>query len=221
MGELFSSYDVWGAIWVTIKLTFFSGIGALIIGTIIAVFRLSPVPMLQAFGSTYVNILRNTPLTALMLLASLGLAGVMNWSLSPNLNDNNFWWAVVMLAAYTGAFVCESIRAGVNTVPLGQAEAARSIGLGFMQSLSLVILPQAFRGAVVPLGNTFIAMCKNTTVASVIGVADVSGMMKTMTEDRPDLMVWIILLVGAIFVVLTLPAGLAITHFGRKLAVKR
>lgn len=221
MGELFASYPVWGAIWMTIKLTILSGIGAMIVGTIVAVFRLSPVPMLQALGAFYVNVVRNTPLTLLMIFSSLGLVGIMNWNLSPNLYDNNFWWAVVMLSTYTGAFVCESIRAGVNTVPLGQAEAARSIGLGFGQSLRLVILPQAFRGAVVPLGNTMIAMCKNTTVASVIGVSEVSGMMKTMFEDRPDLLFWIILLVGLIFVVLTLPAGIAITNVGRRLAVKR
>ncbi|GMA21874.1 amino acid ABC transporter permease [Arsenicicoccus piscis] len=221
MGELLASYPVWGAIWMTIKLTILSGIGAMIVGTIVAVFRLSPVPMLQALGAFYVNVVRNTPLTLLMIFSSLGLVGIMNWNLSPNLYDNNFWWAVVMLSTYTGAFVCESIRAGVNTVPLGQAEAARSIGLGFGQSLRLVILPQAFRGAVVPLGNTMIAMCKNTTVASVIGVSEVSGMMKTMFEDRPDLLFWIILLVGLIFVVLTLPAGIAITNVGRRLAVKR
>ncbi|HMT89943.1 MAG TPA: ABC transporter permease subunit, partial [Dermatophilaceae bacterium] len=105
--------------------------------------------------------------------------------------------------------------------PAGQAEAARSIGLSFGQSLREVLLPQAFRGAITPLGNTLIALTKNTTVATAIGVAEVAGLMKTMQEDRPDLMVPIFLVVAIGFVILTLPIGLLTTHLSQKLAVKR
>ncbi|WP_276800428.1 ABC transporter permease subunit, partial [Cellulomonas iranensis] len=78
-------------------------------------------------------------------------------------------------AVYHAAFVCEALRSGVNTVPVGQAEAARAIGLGFWPAARLVILPQAFRGAVAPLGNVLIALIKNSTVAAAGSVAETSG----------------------------------------------
>ena len=76
------------------------------------------------------------------------------------------------LSTYHASFVAEAIRSGVNTVPQGQAEAARAIGLGFGPTLREVILPQAYRGAIAPLGNTVIALTKNTTVVATIGVAE-------------------------------------------------
>ena len=125
------------------------------------------------------------------------------------------------MSFYHAAFVCEALRSGVNTVPAGQAEAARSIGLTFGQSLTEVLLPQAFRGAITPLGNTLIALTKNTTVATAIGVAEISGLMKEMMEFRPDVIVVIFLIVALGFVILTLPIGLVTTHLSSKLAVKR
>ena len=106
-------------------------------------------------------------------------------------------------------------------MPVGQAEAARSIGLTFSQSLSEVLLPQAFRGAITPLGNTLIALTKNTTVATAIGVAEISGLMKEMMEFRPDLIFVIFFLVALGFVILTLPVGILTTRLSTKLAVKR
>ena len=122
---------------------------------------------------------------------------------------------------YHAAFVCEALRSGVNTVPVGQAEAARSIGLTFSQSLSEILLPQAFRGAITPLGNTLIALTKNTTVSTAIGVAEISGLMKEMMDVRPDLIFAIFLIVAIGFVILTLPVGILTTRLSTKLAVKR
>lgn len=142
-------------------------------------------------------------------------------SFTDNIARNNIIWAIIGLSFYHAAFVCEALRSGVNTVPAGQAEAARSIGLTFGQSLTEVLLPQAFRGAITPLGNTLIALTKNTTVATAIGVAEISGLMKEMMEFRPDVIVVIFLIVALGFVILTLPIGLVTTHLSSKLAVKR
>ncbi|MGV2549456.1 ABC transporter permease subunit, partial [Bacillus licheniformis] len=109
----------------------------------------------------------------------------------------------------------------VNTVPTGQAEAARAIGLGFGQTMRIVILPQAFRGAVAPLGNALIALIKNTTVASAIGVAEASALMKTMIEVRPDVIFAVFLLFALGFVIVVLPTGVLITWASRRLAVQR
>jgi glutamate transport system permease protein len=127
---------------------------------------------------------------------------------------------MVALAIYHAAFVCEALRSGFNTVPLGQAEAARSIGLTFGQSVREVILPQAFRGAIAPLGSVLIALTKNTTVASIIGVPEASALMKTIFENETaSLPVFLIFAMG--FVILTLPIGLLFTSMSRRLAVRR
>ena len=221
MGELFSQYNVLGAFGITIVLTVLSALGALVIGTVVAIMRVSPVGFLNKLGALYVNLVRNTPLTLIIVFCNIGFIVNLGMSVSDDFARNSLVWATIGLAFYHAAFVCEALRSGVNTVPAGQAEAARSIGLTFGQSLREVLLPQAFRGAITPLGNTLIALTKNTTVATAIGVAEVAGLMKTMQEDRPDLMVPIFLVVAIGFVILTLPIGLVTTHLSQKLAVKR
>jgi len=225
--QIFSQYrgQIVKAFWTTIQLTLYSALGALVLGTILAAMRLSPVLMFRWLGAAYVTVLRNTPLTLLLLFCSFGLAQTMGVTLankqSPTfIDDNNFRLAVLGLAVYTAAFVCESVRAGVNTVHVGQSEAARSLGLTFSQNLRLILLPQAFRSVIAPLGSVLIALTKNTTIASAIGVAEAALLMKEMIENTAALMT-----VGAIFatgfVVLTLPLGLLFTYLGRRLAVKR
>jgi glutamate transport system permease protein len=227
ISRIFAEYrgEIFAAFWVTIKLTAYSGLGALVLGTVLAAMRLSPVPMLRWLGSAYVTILRNTPLTLILLFCSFGLSQTLGITLanprSPtSIVDSNFRLAVLGLAVYTAAFVCESVRAGVNTVPVGQAEAARSLGLTFSQNLRIILLPQAFRAVIAPLGSVLIALTKNTTIASAIGVAEAALLMKGMIENTAAL-----LSVGAIFaggfVVLTLPMGVLFTYLGRRLAVNR
>ena len=124
------SYDVLGAFWTTIELTALSAIGALVLGTVLAAFRLSPVPMLNWIGTAYVNVVRNTPLTLIVLFCSFGLSQTLGITLVDpksltSIEDSNFRLAVLGFIVYTASFVCETVRSGVNTVPLGQAEAAR------------------------------------------------------------------------------------------------
>jgi glutamate transport system permease protein len=226
MLELINDFNVLAAFWVTIQLAFWSAIFALLIGTIVAVMRLSPVGILQWAGTTYVTLLRNTPLTLIILFCSLGLwlqLGIEPASRDSDtfIADLNFRLAVIGLSFYHAAFVTEAIRSGVNTIPLGQAEAARSIGLTFAQNLRFVILPQAFRGAITPLGNVLIALIKNTTVAVAIGVAEASYAMRNMIEFRPDTMVLNFLIIAIGFVILTLPTGIAVSYLSQKLVVRR
>jgi glutamate transport system permease protein len=221
MGELLSQYNVFAAFGMTLLLTFFSAIGALVIGTIMAILRVSPVPLLQRVGALYVNIVRNTPLTLIIIACNIVMIVNLGFSFSDDLARNNIIWAIIGLSIYHAAFVCESLRSGVNTVPPGQAEAARSVGLTFTQSLSEVMLPQAFRGAITPLGNTLIALTKNTTVATAIGVAEIAGLQREMTEFRSDLALLILAVVAIGFVIITLPMGLVTSYLSSRLAVKR
>ena len=225
MVEILEKYDVLAAFWMTIYLTFFAAIGSLLIGTVLAVMRVSPVGVLRGLGAFYVNTVRNTPLTLILLFCVLGVLYVLQVPLAPSdsptsVRDNAIRWAIVGLSVYHAAFVCEALRSGVNTVDRGQAEAARSIGLTFAQSMREVILPQAFRGAIAPLGSVLIALTKNTTVASIIGVAEASGLMKTIIENETaSVAVFMVFALG--FVILTLPLGLLFTSLSRRLAVKR
>ena len=226
MADLLTKFDVLEAFWMTIVLTFFSAIGSLVIGTVVAVMRVSPVAIARTMGAGYVNIVRNTPLTLIIVFCNLGLfvnlgVKLANPASQSFIVDNNIRLAILGLSVYHAAFVCEALRSGINTVPPGQAEAARSVGLTFSQNLRFVVLPQAFRGAITPLGNTLIALTKNTTVVSVIGVAEASYVMAGMIEFRPDVLSLIFLIFALGFVILTLPMGLLITSMSKRLAVKR
>ncbi|MGD9620391.1 MAG: amino acid ABC transporter permease [Mycolicibacterium sp.] len=225
--EVFTEYreQIFAAFWTTIQLTVFSAIGALVLGTVLAAMRLAPVPMLNWLGTGYVNVVRNTPLTLIILFCSFGLAQTLGITMASRqsasfIEDSSFRLAMLGLTVYTAAFVCETIRSGVNTVPLGQVEAARSLGLTFGQNLRIVLLPQAFRAVLIPLGSVLIALTKNTTIASAIGVAEAALLMKEMIENTAAVMV-----VGSIFalgfVILTLPLGLFFGWLGKRMAVVR
>ncbi|MER6473331.1 amino acid ABC transporter permease [Streptomyces collinus] len=221
MFDFVSKYDVLGAFWTTVQLTLLSAVGSLVWGTLLAAMRVGPVPLMRGFATAYVNIVRNIPLTVIILFASLGLRDTLRITLgSDQIDTSSFRLAVLGLVVYTSAFVCEAIRSGINTVPVGQAEAARAIGLSFPQVLGLVVLPQAFRAAVGPLTNVLIALTKNTTVAAAIGVAEAALLMKKMLENEAQL-----LLISAViafgFCCLTLPTGLILGWVGKKVAVKR
>lgn len=220
--SLFQSYNIPGAFLVNLELTFWSALFATILGIILVVMRISPVSSLRRVASGYVELFKNMPLTIIMVFMVLGAFAQLKLKFSDNFNTNFFWLAVVGLSLYTAAFVCESLRSGINTVPLGQAEAARAMGLSFMQSASLIIMPQAIRGSVAPLGNTLIALLKNSTVAAAASVAtETSSLMSEMIEFRPDVIIQIFLIFAFGYVILIIPIGVLTTYLSNKLAVRR
>jgi len=152
---------------------------ALVVGTLLAVLRVSPVPPLRWAGTAYVAVLRNTPLVLCFMVFTSAIPH-LGFTAEP------LTWAIWALSAYTAAFVCEAVRAGIMSVPRGQAEAARAVGMTFGQSMRLVILPQALRAAVPPLGNTMIAMWKNSTVAAGFGVAEGAGALHDLLNEHAD-----------------------------------
>lgn len=220
---LFSDqYDLLGAFWVTVQLTLCSAVGSLVWGTLLAGMRVSPVPVMRGFATVYVNIFRNTPLTVIIVGCSLGLGQTLQVTLGGDtFKEIGFRLAILGMIAYTGTFVCEVLRSGINTVPVGQAEAARALGLSFFQVLTLVVLPQAFRSVVLPLANVLIALTKNTTVASAIGVAEAAALMQTLLENESSKLFAVFAVFAFGFVVLTLPTGLFLGWIAKRVAVKR
>jgi glutamate transport system permease protein len=197
----------------TVQLFLLAGVVALVWGVLLAVCRVSPVPALRAFGTGYVTLLRNTPLTLVFFFVAFGFPYL-------EINLDFFVFAVIALSAYTSAFVCEAIRSGINTVPTGQAEAARSLGLTFGQGLRHVVLPQAFRAVVPPLTSVANALLKNTTVAAGFSVAEAGSIRANLSElGYPvlDGLLWVV--IG--FLILVIPLTVAQHHLERRWSVSR
>ncbi|MFJ9828580.1 amino acid ABC transporter permease [Streptomyces sp. NPDC101160] len=161
----------------TVEITVVSSVIALLLGVVIAGFRVSPVPPLRFFGTAWVTLLRNTPLTLLFLVFFFVVPEILFPGMSP------FVLASLALGFYTSSFVCEAVRSGINTVPLGQAEAARSLGLTFTQTLRLIVLPQATRTVLPPLSSIFIALTKNSAIAGAFSVTELFGWQTLMSEQ--------------------------------------
>jgi glutamate transport system permease protein len=197
----------------TVLLTLLSFAAAFVVGTVIAAFRVSPVPPLRAAGAFYVGTVRNTPLAVLMVLFFFGFPDI-------GIIYSAFVSAVIVLSAYTGAFIAETIRSGINAVARGQGEAARSLGLTFPQSLRIIVMPQALRTVVAPLGSIFIALIKNSALAAVISVSELGETAERLITDTAQP---IPIFIGAAvaYLVLTIPSGFAVGWIERRVAIKR
>lgn len=199
MDVIFGNLDLWGeAIANTLMVFFIGGAMALVLGFIVGAMRVSPVPVARAVGTVYVNIIRNTPLTLVFFFFVFGYPQLGLPKLS------NTVLGILAIGIYTATYVAEVIRAGINTVPVGQAEAARAIGLPFGQVMGLVILPQAFRSVVPPMMSVFIALLKNTTVAAGFSIAELAALRATINDapNRPGNPMEVLLWVAVVFVVL-------------------
>jgi glutamate transport system permease protein len=215
--DVFDSFDlVLRAFWLTIQLAALSGIVSLALGTLLAAMRVGPVSVLRRAGAVYVATVRNTPLLVIFVFVFIA-APKIGWFVgTPFLLKG-----VIAVSFYTSAFVCEAVRSGVNAVPLGQAEAARAIGMTFGQSMQNVVLPQAFRAVVPPLVSVLIAMTKNTSIAAVFGLMEATARMRYFTNNNADDRIWIFLTfaVGYVFLVEVLSAGAIVLE--RRWAVAR
>jgi glutamate transport system permease protein len=230
VGVLFDNIELFAkGFWLTLQVCILSAIGALIIGTVVAVLRISPIPPLRWLGTTYVTVFRNAPLTVVFFFAAFGLPALgsnAEFLDVPGLNllftrlDYDlpyFRFAVFALSLYTGAFVCEALRSGINAVSPGQAEAARAIGLTFGQNLRHVVLPQAWRAAIVPLGSVIIAMIKNSAIAGFFGlVGDLSQTGYDLVIAKGEAVMPVFVGISLGFLILTMPLGLALDTFERR-----
>ncbi|MEV4775268.1 amino acid ABC transporter permease [Microbacterium sp. LTA6] len=201
MDVIFGNLDLWGeAIGNTLLVFFIGGIIALVLGIIVGAMRVSPVPIARSVGTVYVNLVRNTPLTLVFFFFVFGYPQLG----LPNLSNTVL--GILAIGVYTATYVAEVLRAGINTVPVGQAEAARAIGLPFGQVMTSVILPQAFRSVVPPMMSVFIALLKNTTVAAGFSIAELAALRSTINDaaDRPGNPMEVLLWVAVVFVALVM-----------------
>lgn len=198
----------------TLGLLVYSGIGALILGIIIGGMRISPVASLRMFATAVTELFRNIPLTLILFFC----ANVLPYL---EVNPGYFPLAVIGLTFYTAPFVAEAIRSGINGVPVGQAEAARSVGLDFGQTLSYVVMPQAIRMVIPPLINVFIALTKNTSVAGGFFVVELFWVAKTVANLRGDQVIMVLLAVAVLYLLVTVTLGLIAARVEKKVMVLR
>jgi len=198
----------------TVTLTLVAAVGALVLGTLIAAMRVSPVPPLRWAGATYVQLVRNTPLTVVFFLVVFGLPEV-------DVKLSFFLSAVLALAVYTAAFVAEAVRSGINSVAAGQAEASRAVGMTFGQTLRLVVLPQAFANIVPPLASVFIALLKNTSIASAFFVFEGVQSMNQLINANGDQVLAILAAAALGYLALALAASALFGLLERAVSVSR
>jgi glutamate transport system permease protein len=198
----------------TLQLFAVSAVLSLVLGTFLAALRVSPVPVFRGVGTAYVTVLRNTPLTLVFVFF------VFAYPLLEILKIDEYTAAVVALSLYTAAFVCEVVRSGINTVPVGQAEASRALGLTFVQMLGNVVLPQALRSVVPPMTSTMIALLKNTTVASGFAVAQAGNIRDSLSEQGENVLFGL-LWVALGFVILVMPLTYVQQVFEKRWSVAR
>ena len=198
----------------TLSLTLLAAVGALVLGTLIAAMRVSPVPPFRWAAVVYVQMVRNTPLTVVFFFVVFGLPEV-------DVVLSFYVFAVIALSIYTSAFVAEAVRSGINSVAAGQSEAARSLGMGFGQTLRLVVLPQAFASIVPPLASIFIALLKNTSIAYAFGVFEGTQAMNRLINDFGSDVIWIIATAALIYLVLALISATLFSWLERAVTVSR
>jgi glutamate transport system permease protein len=215
MDSVIDNLDLyWDGFLTTLQLTLVSAAFALVLGTFLGACRVSPVPTLRGFGTVYVELLRNTPLTLVFFFFVFVAPQV-------DLKFPFFTSALVALSLYTAAFVCEAVRSGVNSVGVGQAEAARAIGLTFTQSMAQIVLPQAFRTVVPPLINIFIALTKNSSIAAGFFTTELVAVSIRLTNRFPSDTIVILLGIAVCYLAITVPAGILATRLERKVAFAR
>lgn len=204
---------LWHGILTTLSITALSFVGAVVLGTLVAVFRVSPIPPLRAVGALYVELFRNIPLLSLLILTAYGLPYV-------GVRLSLYTTAVVCLALVSGSFACETVRAGINGVSVGQAEAARAIGMTFSQSLATIILPQALRTMVQPLVNIFIGVALGSSLAAAVSVGELTYQAQQVGNQTAESML-LFVISAVVYIVIALLGGGAGSVLERRLAVRR
>ncbi|KJE27953.1 amino acid ABC transporter permease [Geobacillus thermoleovorans] len=197
----------------TIKASVLALIGSLAIGTVMAIFRIAPIRPLNWIGTAYVEFIRNIPLVLIVFVFFMGLPAV-------GIRFDSFTAGTLGLMVYTAAFIAEAIRSGIQAVPKGQMEAARSSGLTYLQAMRYVILPQAVKIVIPPLGNQFINLVKNSSVLGVIAGLDLmyyGDLISSKTFVTFDVYIFVALF----YLVLTIPLSLGVGYLERRLLKAR
>lgn len=198
--------------WMTLKLTTIAISLGIAIGTFVGIARISKTRLVVLLAATYVDFLRGTPLLVQIFIVYMGLPQILGFPIPPYIA------AIAAMSVNSGAYVAEIVRAGIQSIHKGQMEAARSLGMTYVQAMRYIILPQAFRRIVPPLGNEFIALLKDSSLVSVIAMEELvrKGQIVIGRTFRP-FEIW--MMVALMYLVMTLTISRLVTLTEKKLHV--
>lgn len=180
------------------------------LGTVIAIMRIAPIRLMNWIGMVYVEFFRNIPVLLITFFFYFGLASI-------GITFDGLTAGTIALTIYTSAFIAEAVRAGIASVPKGQMEAARSSGLTYNQAMRFIILPQAIKIVIPPLGNQFINLVKNSSILGVVAGLDLmyqADLISTQTFVTFDVYIF----VAVFYLILTIPLSLGVGYFERRLS---
>ena len=198
---------------ITIQITAISvGLG-LIIGMFVGIARSCNVKVLRALATVYIDFLRGTPLLVQIFLIYFALPMVVGQRVDP------FIAAITACGINSGAYIAEIFRAGIQAIDEGQMEAGRSLGMSWVQTMRYIIVPQAFKNVIPPLGNEFIALLKDSSLVSVIGFEELTRRGQLIiARTYGSLEIWIT--VALIYLVMTLTISRLVSYMEKRLATK-
>lgn len=153
-------------LWTTIEISFISLAFAIVLGLVFGLMRIAKNQVARDLSLTYVEIIRGTPLLVQIFIVYFFIGTVMDF--------DRFTAGVVALSVFTGAYVAEIIRSGIQAIPKGQMEAARSLGMSYPKAMRYIILPQAMKKTLPPLAGQFINLIKDSSLVSVISITDLT-----------------------------------------------
>ncbi|MEN4011276.1 MAG: amino acid ABC transporter permease [Bellilinea sp.] len=214
-------------IWITIRTTAISFALVLILGLVVALGRLSKIMIIRGAATVYVEIIRGIPVLVQLIfwyfafppiLINIGktyqIAALINYKADPNI------MAIVGLTVCYAAYMSEVYRAGIQSISKGQMEAARSLGMNYFQAMRFIILPQAVRVILPPVGNEFITLLKDTALVSVVGVSDLTRRGREfMATNFMPIEPWVI--VSLLYLVMTLIAARVVHYIEQKTKIER
>lgn len=195
---------------ITIEVSLLAFVFSFAIGVVVATMRVTPQRLIGGLGTAYVEFVRNVPLLVQIFFFYFGLPSV-------GIRLDGFWSGVCGLSIYTGAFFAEAIRSGIISVPRGQLEAAQAAGLSYVQAMRLIVLPQALRVTIPPIGNTTLNMIKNSSLVSTVSVADILGT-ANLLGGRTFAYTELLIGAAALYLIITLPTALGVNLLERRLA---
>ncbi|WP_137597057.1 amino acid ABC transporter permease [Paucilactobacillus kaifaensis] len=183
---------------------------SLIIGSLFAIFEIMPNKLMRIIGRVYVEIFRNIPLLVITMFFFVVLPLYVT-------KINGFTAGTIGLTIYTSAFIAETVRSGIQSVDEGQMEGALSNGLSFWQSMRFIVLPQAFKIVIPPLGNQFINLVKNSSVLAFVAGFDLMYQGNMIANDTLQTMPTFFA-VGILYLIITMPLSYYMRHLEKKLA---
>ncbi|MDQ1910372.1 amino acid ABC transporter permease [Paenibacillus sp. GD4] len=194
----------------TVQTSLIALAASFVLGTVIAVLRIAPLKPLQWLSTAYVEFIRNIPLLLIVMLFFLG---------SPALGIplDGFAAGTIGLTVYTSAFIAEAVRAGIQSVPRGQTEAARASGLTYIQTMRYVVLPQAIKIVIPPIGNQFLNLVKNSSVLGVVAGLDLMYY-ADIISSKSFVTFEVYIFVAMFYLVLTIPLSIGVRYLEKRLA---